>query len=275
MGDVGSCLGVHMFVRLAIVAFALVPAIVKGGVVVNFSSDPNWASTGSGSNGNSFGYQTTASAGGAPGEGGGRFTRSSFARYYADTGIGPTTTSDALSASGLLDVTDFNFPDFGPGLLVGFFDTAGLSEIGFLLNNNDSGGLYVDLFVQYADGTEDRVPLSASLSPNVDRVWGFEWNPTTGLLTGSLSGPDAGSASLSVNTTTKSAAFDSFGLWSAPTSPLSGNRDRSDWFADIFIDDVQYQVGVVPEASSIVAWSVVIFVSAVAVTFRRRWAARH
>jgi hypothetical protein len=258
----------QMFTRLAILALALLPAIVRGGVVVTFDSDPNWTSVGSGANENDFGYQPTDNAGGAPGEGGGRFTRSSFPRYYADTNIGPATNNDALSASGLLDVTDFNFPDFGPGLLLGFFDTLGTSRIGFLLNNTDAGGLYVDLFVQYSDGTEDRQPLSASLAPNVDRTWAFEWNPITGLLTGSLSGPNAGVASLLVNAT-KSATYDGFGLSSGATSPLSGNRDRSDWFADIFIDDVEYQVGVVPEASSLVAWSIVLVIVAIALTRRR------
>jgi hypothetical protein len=74
----------------------------------------------------------------------------------------------------LLDIASFNFPDFGPGLVLGFFDTAGTSAVGLLFNNTDGGGLYVDLIARYSDGTEDRQTLAASLTANLDRAWSIE-----------------------------------------------------------------------------------------------------
>jgi hypothetical protein len=145
--------------------------------------------------------------------------------------------------------------------------------VGLLFNNTDGGGLYVDLIARYSDGAEDRQTLAASLAANVDRSWSIEWDPLTGVLAGSLSGSDAGSASVTVDTA-KAITLNAIGLWSGPTSPLSGNRDRSDWYADIFIDDVEYRVGVVPEGSSIVAWSIVVLFLAASMAVRQAFTRR-
>lgn len=226
---------------------------------VSFDTDPGWTAVGSGLNGNDFGYWSSAFAGGQPGEGGGRFTRSDFIRYYADTNLGGSLDlSTPLQASGRLDVTDFNFPDFGPGMVLGYFDPAGSAAIGLVFNNTSSGGLYADARVRFEDGSEVSVPVSASLLPNVDRTWSIGWDSLGGTMGGgalvvSLSGPDAGTVELDLSPAERllPAEFTAFGLSGASTSPLSGNPSQPDWYADLFIKDVTYTVAT-PEPSGVV-----------------------
>ena len=75
--------------------------------------DSNWVTVGSGINGNDFGHRVTGHAGGESGEGGGRFTRSSHTRYYADTTLSGLDLSKAIEAAGKFDHTSANRPDFG------------------------------------------------------------------------------------------------------------------------------------------------------------------
>lgn len=234
---------------------------------VDFSTDPGWTVVGSGSNDNSFGHQPSSFAGGLPGEGGGRFTRSDFVRLYGDIALGGNLSLDnPLEASGRFDVTQLNFPDFGPGLVLGHFHTASPAVIGLLFNNTPEGGLYADAFVRFPDGSEARTPLAASLLPNLDRTWNYVWDPSGGLagagrLTVMVSGPDAGTAILDLSPVDrlKPAPLDGFGLSSGSTPAESGNPRRPDWYADLFVDDVSYSTAL-PEPSSLALLSVAIVV---------------
>lgn len=258
----------QMLVRIAAVA-----AVGLGGagwgragtITENFDTDPGWTTTGTGSNGNSFGYTTTSFAGGQVGEGGGRFTRSAFVRYYADTDLGGGLgLGESFQASGRLDVTAFNFPDFGPGLILGHFDPTGTAAVGLIFNTDDSlpgGDLYADAIILFSDGTEVRARVADSVSANVDRTWSYTWNPSGGVLGGgrlsvSLSGAGAGSAVVDLTPVDRlrPATFTGFGLFSGRTSPASGNPQRPDWFADVYIDDATYSVvtpAAVPEPASV------------------------
>jgi hypothetical protein len=251
------------WICLAILILGAADTVKAAEVFQDFSSDPLWATVGSGTNGNDFGYQISANAGGAPGEGGGQFTRSHFQRYYADTSLGGSLNiNDPLSASGKVDTSSLNFPDFGPGLVLGYFDSTGTSALGLVFNQDNTipqSQLYCDLFFRFSDATEVRQTIVVSVTPNVDRDWAFSWNPNggtygSGILTGSLGGPDGASAAIELTAAERAAVdalFNGFGLSSNSTPSESGNLNRSDWFADVFIDDVHYQ-NAVPEPSGFV-----------------------
>jgi hypothetical protein len=256
-----------MAIRIVLIVVVFGPAAVADAALVyeDFSVDPHWSVVGSGANGNSFGYQTSAHAGGASGEAGGRFTRSHFQRYLADAFVDETLgLNDAFFASGKLDVTLQNSADFGPGLVIGYFDTSdafGGASVGLYFNHDDMADrFYCDLFLRFTDGSISRQRLMNSVDTNQDRTWRFEWDPSGGSfggarLTGSLSGPGEGTASIDIplaELATKIATFDAFGLSSGSTSPLSGNPNRSDWYADVFLDNVTYMDAPIPEPGAFV-----------------------
>lgn len=223
----------------------------------NFDADPNWTTAGSGVNGNDFGFRTSAFAGGAPGEAGGRFTRSTFVRTYADTNLAsPFNLDTPFSASGRFNFTNDNTPDFGPGLFVGHFDTSGPASIGMHFNNNNTGTLHWQAGIRFDDGGVLLGPPVLLLS-NVARTWSYEWDPFGGgfgggLLTVTLSGPGGATQALDLTPALRDrdVSIDAFGFNGEPA--VSGQADR---LADIFIDDVTYTVAAIPEPGSLVLFA--------------------
>lgn len=261
---------------LFVIAACFCHAAVAATVTADFDTDPAWSVVGSGQNGNDLGYRSTSNAGGNPGEVGGRFTRSSFVRQYADTGIGQLSLDDPISASGLLNVTDYHFPDFGPGVLLGHFATDSFAGVGLIFNNSNTESMYVDLVVRFADDVEHVINtrMAGPIQAGVARTWSYSWDPHGGAggfgsLSGSLSGVDGGSVVIELTESERAQApsFDAFGLSSQATSPLSGNRDRSDWYGDFCIDNVQYTAAV-PEPDSL--GLALVGLAVLGVTFTRR-----
>ena len=245
----------------------------------SFDVDPGWSVVGSGTTGSSFGYRPlTANAGGDIGEGGGLFTRQTFAYFYADTDLfGDFNLDTAFSASGRLDVTQFQTPDFGTALILGHFDQTGQSQIGIVFTDNSTGvggQLFWGPRLQTADGNSV-FPNNGlfAIDANVDRFWSYSWDPDgggqdTGRLTTTLSGPGGGTIVLDINPFQRAAgaSFDAFGINNTgATNAASSNRNMS-----LFIDDVTYSTAqVIPEPGSIIVWSVLATVGFGASWWRR------
>jgi hypothetical protein len=209
----------------------------------NFDSDPGWTIAGNGVNGNNFGYQSSAFANGSPGEAGGRFTRSTFVRSYADTtSVGLLNLNGPLAASGRFDFINDNGPDFGPGLLLGHFSTVGPAGIGILFNNNDTGTLHWSAVIIFNDGTELGTAPTL-LGSNIDRTWSYNWDSTGGVygggvLTVSLSGANGGGTKVvDITAEARGRGMSSNAFGFNGQAAVSGQSDR---LADIFIDDVTY-----------------------------------
>lgn len=220
----------------------------------NFDVDPGWIVVGSGKNGNDFGYQTSSHAGGgSPGEAGGRFTRSEFVRYYADTDIGGTMTLDQpFSASGKFACTDAFHPDYGYPFGVGHFSTSGYGMVGINFTEVDTDDLHWRAGIVLDDFITGFGTTPLLVTENDRHTWAYDWNPTggttgTGLLTVNL---DSDIYTIELNPTdrAKGATLDAFGF----AGIAAPNRSYSDWYADMYIDDVTYSV--IPEPSSILIW---------------------
>jgi hypothetical protein len=230
----------------------------------DFDVDPGWAVVGSGTNGNNFGYQTSSYAGGSPGEGGGRFTRSDFVKYYADTDLGGTfTLEQPFSASGEFDYAVQSTADFGYTNMLGHFSTGGLGRVGIGVNYDGSAGKFYWTPVIVLD---DFTTLSAStaytgIAPNVDRTWSYSWDPDGGTGFGALTTVLDGvthTVELTAAQRAVGASMDAFGF-----AGLAGPSSTSSWYADIYFDDVAYTV--IPEPSTLIVWSLL---GALALTIR-------
>lgn len=258
------------FVLAGLLGLAAVPGYAQVIRTQDFSVDPGWTLIGHGTNGNNFGYQSTSNSGGSMGEAGGRFTRSTFIRTYADTNLlTPLNLNQPFSASGLFNFTNDNTPDFGTGLVIGHFQVTGPGSIGMVFNNNGTGVLHWRAGMFLNNGVEVSA-TSSSLLSNVQRSWSMNWDPSGGGLGGgrltvALSGTGGGGTQ-TVDLTPAQRGFgldvDAFGFNSE--AALTSLPDR---LADIFIDDVTYVVGV-PEPSSMVLMS--SFAVATAWRVRRR-----
>ena len=218
----------------------------------NFDVDPGWTVVGSGDNGNDFGYQAASSyAGGSPGEGGGRFTRSDFVKYYGDTELGGLITLDLpFSASGKFDHTAAFTPDFGHTNMIGHFSTGGLGRVGIGLNNSGTSLYWVAVIV-----LDDFTTLGTgftTIAPNVNRTWSYDWDPDGGTAgEGSLTVMlDAATHTLELTAAERAtgATLDAFGF-----GGLAANGSESGWYADMYIDDVAYTV-LIPEPSTLIIW---------------------
>lgn len=240
----------------------------------NFDTDPAWTVVGSGVNGNDFGYQSGSNnAGGDVGEGGGRFTRSTFETYYADTNIdGVLSLDEPLQASGKLDATSFQKPDFGTGLTIGHFDTPGNARVGITFTDNSTGfggQLFWHATVALDDATIVGSGQVVPFTTNVDRTWSYTWEPSAGvngggLLTATLSGPGGGTqlVDLTPSERTMVSPMGAFGIRSnGAINAAPGER------LDLFIDDLSYTV--VPEPSTLALLAIGIVAFAV-----RRWRSR-
>ena len=108
-----------------------------------FNADPGWQVIGSGNNGNNYAWSNTTNAGGAAGEIGGRFTRTSSTRYLADNLLERLTLDAPISASGNIDMTAVNFTEFHDSLSLGHFDsnspTANSLAFGINFTDQSSG----------------------------------------------------------------------------------------------------------------------------------------
>jgi len=251
----------HLSVLSALAMVATTsPALAQVVRSQNFDTDPGWTLVGSGANGNNFGYRTSANAGGSAGEAGGRFTRSTFVRTYADTS-GISLSLDAVfAAQGRFNFTNDNAPDFGPALQVGHFSGSGLASVGVSFNNNNTGTLHWQASVRLDDGTNIISPPSIPLLSNVPRTWSYDWNPTggtgSGRLTVTLSGINGGGTDIIDLTPAQRAVgvtLDGFGF-----NGESATSSNSGLLADIFIDDVTYSVIPVPEPSSVALMTVTV-----------------
>ncbi|MCP3694874.1 MAG: hypothetical protein GY917_21935, partial [Planctomycetaceae bacterium] len=212
---------------------------------LDFTTDPGWQSTGSGSNGNSFSYSAdTTYAGGQTGEAGGRFTRSQAIRSYADTSFPrPFSLADPLQASGKLDVTDWNDPDLANGIAIGHFSTSGSAGLGIQLKNIDSDQLIWFGRLRFDDGTVADLGHTQINSPHSNHTWSYQWDPTGGedgfgsllleidgishLLRLTEDERDRGLTNL-----------DAFGFNSDAAADDDSNR-----YIDLFIDDLVYTSG--------------------------------
>ena len=154
----------------------------------NFDVDPGWTVVGSGVNGNDFGYQAASSyAGGSPGEGGGRFTRSDFVTYYADTDLGGTLTLDQpFSASGKFSHTDADWPDFGWPEIVGHFSPTGYGRIGVGFTDTSTPNLHWRATILTNDFFTSFGSTPVLVTPNVEHTWAYEWDPDGGTSGGGM-----------------------------------------------------------------------------------------
>ena len=233
----------------------------------NFDVDPGWTVVGSGENGNNFGYQSSKNAGGSAGEGGGRFTRSAFVKYYADTNLGGTLTLDQpFSASGRFDYTVQSTADFGFTNMLGHFSTSGFGRVGIGVNYDGKKFYWTPIIV-----FDDFKHVSTSTAftkiiPDVNRTWSYDWDPDGGAGFGSLTTILDGvthTIDLTTEQRAKGATMDAFGF-----AGLAGSfGSNPSQYADIYFDDVTYSV--IPEASSLIIWSV-LGTLAVAATWRKR-----
>ena len=250
----------RLITSLAMFAILAVAQHLSAAVVTEtFDVGPGWVSLGSGSNGNDFGYQPgTSHAGGSAGEAGGHFTRSTFIRYYGDSDIGGILSlNEPFSASGRFDHTARNTPDFGTPLIIGHFSTSGLAKIGIDFTDNGTQNLHWGLRVIFDDGRLDFNDGGSiagpypPIAPNVDRTWSYSWDPTAGANgVGQLFAAVDG-LTTSIDFTPEQRArgitLNAFGFSGVPAGD---GRDRPNYYADMFIDDVTYTV--VPEPSTVV-----------------------
>jgi len=242
----------------------------------NFDVDPGWTAVGSGSVGSSFGYQSSSTnAGGAAGEGGGLFTRQTSPYFYADTILTGSFNLDvAFSASGRLDVTQFQHPDTGAPLILGHFEQAGLSQIGIVFTDNSTGAggqLFWGPRLHTANGNAI-FPNNGvvAIGTNIDRFWSYSWDPDggihgSGLLTTTLTGPGGGTIVANVNAAQRAngASFDAFGISNPGASDnASSNRNMS-----LYIDEVTYSTAkVIPEPSTFI----LALLATLGLSFKRR-----
>lgn len=213
-----------------------------------FAVNPGWTTIGSGTGGNNFGYSATTFTGGSTGEGGGRFTRDTTFRYYADTNLGGSLNlNQPLTASGRFDHTVANTPDFVNGLFIGHFSASENYAVGIFFTNGGSDPSKLAWGINVRGDMDNILSLQTSLDANVDRDWSYTWDPTGGVgglgrLTATLSGPGGGSKSVDMPPGTfvrPNAMFDAFGL--NATTVDSANMNC---FADVYIDDVSYSIPV-------------------------------
>ncbi|MBX7106641.1 MAG: hypothetical protein K1X57_21380 [Gemmataceae bacterium] len=265
------------YVLGAIVLGALLPAAAPAQVIrsTDFTVPPAWSLLGTGTNNNDFGYRTTANAGGAAGEAGGRFTRTTSTRYYADRNLGtPLPLSTPITASGRLDISDGNSADLGPGLVIGHFNPATAASIGIYFNAQleTPYGLYMDAIVRLGPSAIIQTRITNSPMAFVDRTWNYTWDPVGGIygagrLTTTVSGPDGGTVVIDVTAAQAAVApvFDSFGMYAAAVSSVN----QPTWLVETYIDDVSYTAAV-PEPSSIVLATMGVLVPGARWLRRRR-----
>jgi len=211
--------------------------------------------TSGGSGLDDYGFSDTANAGGTAGEAGGTVQRGDLAGYYADTTLGGTLDrSDAIEASGLLDVTNIGSA-FNGGVHFRHFATDKNGAVGFALLEafGSTTSVQAQSFIAFSDGScESSSKLHLTDFPNSDRTWSYAFDPTggtesVGLLSFTIDGAGGGTLTVELDSSHagKDFSLNAFGMVDGTVgSPLANNTITS------FIDNLEYTV--VPEPSSLV-----------------------
>jgi hypothetical protein len=204
-----------------------------------FDNDPGWVSFNLPNGANDFGYQTSAHAGGAPGEVGGAFQRSDSSSYYADLGIEVLTADDAMSASGTLNLTRED-GDFDSPVLFGYFSSAEPGPdpleqfVGVMARESLGGGTRIGGQVGAT------LPFVFELQGlDIVRTWSFSYDPnagTSGEMTFSVSGPDGGSNTAPVSAADRAGIqeLDAFGILLPGMAP----KPNSEGLMEVYFDDL-------------------------------------
>ena len=209
----------------------------------DFTDPSGWSSLGSGVNGNDFGQSDTSHAGGVTGEAGGRFTRSGHTRYYADTTLTGLDLGKPIEASGKLDHTSANRPDFGRPMLLGHFDVDNMVDQGIRLGITftNAGSTDNSLFWR-ADLGSVAAGTPIEISANSDLEWSYQWDPHGGTdLVGALTVNLNGTTQVIELTTAQRSSLAAHSLGGFGFLGVAKPDDNeSGWYADLFIDDVTY-----------------------------------
>ena len=228
--------------------------------IQTFTADPGWTALGNTSGGNNYGYSgTTNHAGGATGEAGGTFARSTLESYYADTNLAQSfNLNQFIQASGKFDLPNTN--TFSSEVFIGHISssagTANASDrysLGFDIFDVSSAQFKwrVSLKTTGSDATDlnEGVGVFHFVAVNTDRTWSYLYDPNLGA-NGRLSVTVSGSGTFFIDLTptarASGATFDAFGIGIAQGLVGSDNAAQA---GQVFIDDVTYS-GMVPEPTS-------------------------
>lgn len=212
----------------------------------DFTTDPNWDSSGNHSTNNNalaagahnFGFSNTSYAGGKPGEIGGIFWRTAPYAYYADR-IDPITLKDPIQARGKV-VLKAGAPD--SDMFIGFFNSANKStdpvQAGNFLGVHVGGptrvGHYFQPSITAANGTKLQAKTGPVLEPNKTYDWSLKYDPNAANGQGAIDvhlGDESTTLVLRKGIKANGATFDRFGMF---TSTIGGQVVK------IYLDDLQY-----------------------------------
>ena len=209
------------------------------GLVEDFDTDPGW--TRFNNPANDFGFRNSNLAGGTAGEAGGFFSITTVPVWYGDERVGAFGGSDALCASGILNIRSVDL-GYDNNVLVGHFDSGEFSEseqngIGLQVLEPDEQGA-TSLRIFYLAGTgEGQLFVIEGL--NLPRTWSYNYDPKAGdfgSLTISISGPGGGTAThfLASDERDSISNFDTFGLAVKPHDLESTAQ------AEMYVDNLRY-----------------------------------
>ena len=255
-----------------VVAAFAASAVLAATESENFNSPPvGWGqnqniNAGIGTN---FGYSATTNAGGAAGEAGGYFPRTQTAAYYADTTIGSLSSASTLTASGKISFENINSDN---GIDLGWFDKNDspnkMDFIGITVNN----GVSLRASARptgSGNSTNGGVEFNLPNTVGNPRKWNFtiSYSPGTGTLDVAFLDPNGVNPPRTAQIPAIPLGTYDLNAFGLTTSGQHGSNDPL-LGARLFIDDITYTVGEVPEPASALLF--VISALAMGVTSRRR-----
>ena len=214
----------------------------------NFTTDPGWAAVNNTTGGNNYGYQSgTSVAGGATGEAGKTFARTTSDNYYADTASfvsAPPNLAYTIQGSGKFDFT--NIGTFTSDVGVGHMSSSATdrSFMGLLVRDNNR--LLASIIL--ADGTRRDSSTIFNQPIDSDYTFSYTHNPTGGAgfgrltLTITLALPTPFTGTLTTDLTMNDrvnigGTFNAFGMTGFINTSVNAAST-----GDVFIDDVAYTI---------------------------------
>ena len=216
------------------------PELRAGEVFMDFSSNPNWTSIDSTSEGNDFGYRLSDIAGGLAGEIGGFFDPMSATGWIGDPTVGPFKSNDDIAASGLINLRSVD-ADFGGSVVIGHFDSRQTKHgLGIQIVSTGPEDLAVFSLV---GGTQEL--LFRAIGVDTQRWWSYRYDPDDASITFAVSGGGGGTITVLVETEADGPpgfpAVDTYGIL-VPSHPPGQNTDDAGQRIELYIDNVIYTV---------------------------------
>ncbi len=213
----------------------------RNDIIENFDIDPGWTRFNNPANNNDFGFRNSNLAGGTAGEAGGFFSETTVPVWYGDGSVGEFGGSDALCASGIMNIRSVD-PGYNGNVFIGHFDNGEFSDGG-----PNGIGLQV-LEPEEEDATSFRIFYLAGTDEgqrfvieglNLTRTWSYNYDPKAGdfgSLTISISGPGGGTAThfLASDERDSIGNFETFGLAVKPHDLESTAQ------AEMYVDNLRY-----------------------------------